>query len=151
MANRSFPALNPIDIYYKTGAKYPPHPGIYDGDIGIDIYADLDEPVNLLPLHGTFIDGGFEVAFGRGWAGLVVPRSSSNRKGLLVMTGVIDNGFAGVIGAEVRNISPDPMIIAPGDRIAQLILIAAFRPTPQAVVTLPTTDRGSNGWGSSGK
>ena len=150
--SREYRSINEVEIHYLEGAKYPPTPGKYDGDIGLDIYAAIERPILLAPGVGAFISGGFRVQFGRGWAGLVLPRSSMNRKGLLVMTGVIDNGYNGEIGAEVRNPHPhEGILIQPGDRIAQLVIIAAFRPVPLEVNVFRETERGTNGFGSSGQ
>lgn len=146
-----YPDVNPIEVRYLDTAVYPPKEPAHSGDIGLDIRADIEVPIALLPGQGTFISGGFQMEFGRGWAGLILPRSSSNRRGLHVCIGVIDNGYTGVIGAEIRNIHPsDTLAIRPGDRIAQLVIIAAFRPVPKPVHKLRETDRGEQGWGSTG-
>lgn len=157
----------PVTIRYLEGANYPPEPGKYKGDIGIDIRAHFpgcvtqdredDHPAGrmipgrtILPGHGVWIEGGFHLQFEPGWAGLVLPRSSTSRSGIHVFTGVIDNGYAGVIGAQVQNLTYDPITIHEGQRIAQLVLIPAFRPVPISIAQLQSTDRGDKGWGSSG-
>lgn len=139
------------DIYYLYPAKIQPQIGQYGGDVGIDIHADLEAPMTLIPGDGAFIWGGFQLQFPRGYFGMVVGRSSLNRKGLMVMTGVIDTGYTGLVGAEVRNISCDTMYINPMDRIAQLLVLPAVYPLLLGVDTFEPTDRGHAGWGSSGR
>lgn len=127
-----------------------PLQGRYEGDIGIDIEARLDRDHIILPGHGLFVWGGFHVQFPDGYAGLVLGRSSMNRIGLQVLTGVIDNGYTGEIGAQLHNITCDPIVVAPRQRVAQLVMIPAVRPIPAPVVTFRDTDRADQGWGSSG-
>ena len=140
--------MNGIHVKILKGATHPPTPGRYEGDVGLDIYCALPEHITLMPGESVFIPGGFRMQFERGWAGLVLPRSSSNRAGLHVHTGVIDSGYTGEIGAEVRNIGLEARRIEPNDRIAQLVLIPAFHPVPLEVEQFQVTDRGTNGFGS---
>lgn len=128
----------------------PPKPGKYAGDIGIDIRAQIEEPATILPGHGLFVWGGFHIEFPPGYAGLVLGRSSMNRNGLLVMTGVIDSGYTGEIGAQLHNITCDPVTIKPDQAIAQLVIIPAIHPVPVPVAAFEATERGAQGWGSSG-
>ena len=139
-------------VDYLIGATRPPTPGKYMGDVGLDIAADLgeDQSVMLLPGQGTFVWGGFQVQLPDGYFALVLPRSSSNAAGLMVLTGVIDNGYTGRIGCQVYNITCDPITIQNGQRIAQLVLLPAVRPVPLPVGMFTPTDRGHAGWGSSG-
>jgi dUTP pyrophosphatase len=123
----------------------------YSGDVGLDIAADLTEPYHCPPHWGRFIPGSFRVDIPDGYFGLVVGRSSSNTRGLLIPPAIIDNGYQGVIGAQIWNISGTYITVEPGDRIAQLVLLPAVRPVPLLVEEFSPTDRGDNGWGSTGK
>lgn len=142
-------SLPKVTIYYKAG-RFEPKPGKYEGDVGIDIQADINQSAIILPGAGMWMPGGFDIQFSSGWMGLVLPRSSTNRLGLLVFTGVIDNGYAGNIGAQVQNVTCDPIVIEPGQRIAQLVIVPGWSPDLVPVAQFRPTDRGSNGWGSSG-
>lgn len=86
----------------------------------------------------------------------MVGRSSMFAKGLFVEPGVIDAGWRGELEAKVYNLSSSPVVIEEGERIAQLIphRIEAQLLLPQEVSSLellPYGDRGTNGWGSTGK
>ncbi len=144
--------MNPAAVFsVLTGYTYRPKPGKYPGDVGIDLHADIDKKIILPPLHGQFIWSGFQIQCTPGWFGLVIGRSSMNRKGFHVPAGIIDTGYAGPLGAEVRNISHESQVINPGDRIAQFILIPASNPVPIFVDQFEPTERSNRGWGSSGK
>lgn len=141
-----------LEVWYQAGDPSVPKPGNYKGDIGIDIpAARLEAPVTILPGHGLFVWGGFRIQFPDGYAGLVFGRSSGNARGLIVPTGVIDNGYTGEIGAQLHNITCDPIVIHPGDRVAQMVLIPAVQPLPIPILELEKTDRADAGWGSSGR
>lgn len=141
--------LPKVTVYYKA-KRFEPQNGKYEGDVGIDIQADINQSAIILPGHGMWIPGGFDIQFGSGWMGLVLPRSSTNRMGLLVFTGVIDNGYAGNIGAQVQNVTYDPIVIEPAQRIAQLVVLPGWSPDLVPVARFRPTDRGDAGWGSSG-
>lgn len=139
-----------VQVDWLVGAEYVPMETKHKGDVGLDIPAILEcDRLVLAPGEGRFIPGGFRVQFQSGWAGLILPRSSSNRMGLHIYTGVIDNGYNGELGTEVRNISNQSLLINNGDRISQLVLIPAFRPIPVPVLNFRETDRGDKGFGSS--
>lgn len=143
-------SLPKVTVYYMAN-RFEPQNGKYEGDVGIDIQANLEESAIILPGHGLWIPGGFDIQFSSGWMGLVLPRSSTNRMGLLVYTGVIDNGYAGNIGAQVHNVTCDPIVVEPGQRIAQLVIFPGWSPDLVPVAGFRPTNRGDAGWGSSGK
>lgn len=137
-------------LFYLSDSPIPPKPGKYPGDVGIDLAVDIPERRAILPGHGQFLPAGFQAQLPYGHCALVLPRSSTNQAGLLVMTGVIDTGYSGVIGMQVHNITCDPIWIEPGQRLAQLVLFEGVYPSPVPVARFNPTDRGANGWGSSG-
>lgn len=138
-----------IEYLYETGTRYVPKPSEHRSDVGLDIPAVITGPMTLGPGAGQFIPGGFRVQFPYGMAGLILPRSSVNRQGLHVCTGVIDHGYNGELGTEVRNITHEEITIRPGDRLSQLVLIPAWHPVPVPTVMFRETDRGEKGFGSS--
>ena len=139
-----------IEYLYEPSCRYLPKPGRNVGDVGLDIPAILDEAVTIRPGMGSFIPGGFRVQLPDGYFGMVLPRSSNNRRGLHICTGVIDNGYIGELGTEVRNISHQEITIEPGERLSQLVLFPAVRPIPIPTVSFKETDRGEQGFGSTG-
>jgi dUTP pyrophosphatase len=122
------------------------------GDAGLDLYALADAV--LAPGARASIPTGIAVAIPPGHAGLVVPRSGlAARHGISVVNapGLIDSGYRGEIRVLLLNTDPtEPFTVAPGARIAQLVLIRAAAADPVEVSELDVSERGAGGFGSSG-
>ena len=126
---------------------------------GLDLHACLDRPLDLAPqAPPVLIPAGFVLLIrDPDWCGLVVPRSGLGHRAGLVLgngTGVIDADYEGplMVSAWNRNPASDPIRIAPGERIAQLVFTRVAR--PRLVVTdeaAPSSARGAGGFGSSGR
>jgi dUTP pyrophosphatase len=97
---------------------------------------------------------GVSVAIPSGHAGLVLPRSGlASRSGLTLSNapGLIDAGYRGEVICAVVNLDREtPVVIAKGDRIAQLVIVAIPAVKPTWVVELPDSARGAGGFGSTG-
>ena len=123
----------------------------YPGDAGLDLYA-LDGAV-LEPGQRASIRTGIAVEIPTGQAGLVLPRSGlAARHGLALVNapGLIDSGYRGELKVLLLNTDhSEPFALAPGDRIAQLVLVRIETPTPVEVGALATSARGTGGLGSS--
>lgn len=125
----------------------------HDGDAGLDLYAA--EPAHIGPGERWQVGTGIAVEIPPGHAGLVLPRSGlARRHGISVVNspGLIDSGYRGEI--KVLLISHDPaesFRVEPGDRIAQLLVIASPSVEPVLVESLSESDRGDRGFGSSGR
>jgi dUTP pyrophosphatase len=124
----------------------------YDGDAGWDLI--VAKPARI-PIGGFYdVSMGIQIELPHGAWALVTGRSSALRKrGLLVSNGIIDNGYRGDIFAGCQNLSDKVVEIEPGERIAQLIpfMLEAPRMVLEQVDELTPTDRGTNGFGSTGK
>lgn len=123
----------------------------YDGDAGFDLYVAQSCQVHV----GGFLDVpcGIAVELPVGMWAMVTGRSSTIRdRGLLVTQGIIDNGFRGELFAGVQNVSGKKAIIEKGERIAQLIPFhqGSLGMQVAGVVALSSSDRGTNGFGSTG-
>ena len=122
-------------------------------DAGLDICAV--EGLTLSPGERAAVPTGLAVAIPPGWAGLVVPRSGfARRHGVTVANapGLIDAGYRGELQVLLVNLGDEPVDIAPGDRVAQLVLTPTGTPTPVLVDELPASDgRGLDGFGSTGR
>lgn len=124
----------------------------HDDDAGFDLYVDGEWTVQ----PGQFMDISLGIAtkLPTGTWGLLTGRSSTLRRlGLMVTQGVIDCGYTGPLFAGVWNLTKFPVTVNHGDRIAQYIIMhnVAENTVPQKVISLPNTQRGSKGFGSSGK
>lgn len=120
-----------------------------DGDAGYDLHAYQGA---YIPPQGyrTFDTAAVEIP--PGYCGLVIGRSSMNMKGIFCIIGLVDSGFRGYIRVKLFNSNTAvTATIAPGDRIAQLVL-APFGNFPIEYVERldDTTERGITGFGSTG-
>ncbi len=126
---------------------------------GIDLHACLDAPLALEPQSPpVLISTGFAISMAdAGMAALIVPRSGlGHRQGLVIgnLVGVIDADYTGPIMVSAWNRSAagtPPVVIAAGDRIAQMIFVPILRPAFAVVDAFSqTTARGAAGFGSTG-
>ncbi len=134
-----------------TDAMYQLPRFAHDGDAGADLTAC--EAVSLPPGGRALVATGFSVAIPDGHAGLVLPRSGlAIRSGVTVINapGLIDSGYRGEVKVALVNHSAETFDIAPGDRIAQLVVIEVKRPVYVSVDDLDETTRGEAGFGSTG-
>lgn len=132
------------------GARAPAR--AHDGDAGLDLHAA--ESVVIGPGERASVGTGVAVAIPEGHAGLVVPRSGlAARSGIsLVNTpGLIDSGYRGELRVLLLNTDREqPFSVEPGDRIAQLVVVAVASPEP-VEADLDETVRGAGGFGSTGR
>jgi len=121
---------------------------------GMDIRAHLDEKIVLLPGERTLVRTGLFLELPIGTEAQVRPRSGlAYKKGITVLNspGTIDADYRGEVGVILINLSKEPFTIENGERIAQLVLAKHERITWENVDFLTKTDRGSGGFGSTGK
>lgn len=126
----------------------------HDGDAGLDLVA-VDEHT-LAPRGGrSMVSTGLAVAVPEGFAGLVLPRSGlAARHGVTCANapGLIDSGYRGEIRVALVNQDPHtPYHVLPGDRVAQLVVVAVPALRPRLVEALPDAARGVEGFGSTGR
>jgi len=125
--------------------------GAYDGDAGLDL-ASVEEVV-LEPGARHTVATGLAVAIPPGHAGFVQPRSGlASRHGITVVNspGLIDSGYRGELKVVLQNTDAgEPFHIRPGDRIAQLVVLALPHVTVVEALELPPSQRAQRGFGSS--
>ncbi len=121
-------------------------------DAGLDLYAL--EPVELWAGARAAVRTGIAVEIPPGQAGLVLPRSGlAERHGIALVNapGLIDPGYRGELRILLLNTDPDhPFTVRAGDRIAQLVLVRIETPDVVEVPELTRSERGAEGFGSSG-
>ena len=121
---------------------------------GMDLRAVLDEPVTLRSLERKVVMTDLSIALPRGFEAQVRPRSGLAAKhGITVLNtpGTIDADYRGNIGVILVNLSTEPFTINNGDRIAQLVVSKYERVEWVEVDDLDETERGSGGFGSTGR
>jgi dUTP pyrophosphatase len=124
----------------------------HPGDAGLDLVAV--EECELPPGGRAAVPTGIAVAIPPGHAGLVVPRSGlARRHGVTVANapGLIDAGYRGELIVLLVNLGDAPHRVAPGDRVAQLVVTPVALAEPRVTDALPASDgRGAGGFGSTG-
>ena len=121
---------------------------------GMDLRANLEEPVTLKPLERRLIPTGLHIALPAGYEAQVRPRSGlALKKGITVLNspGTIDADYRGQICVILINLSDKPFVINSGDRIAQLIIAKCEQAEVVQVEVLSETERGAGGFGHTGK
>lgn len=124
------------------------------GAAGLDIRANLEEPIVLAPLQRTLVPTGLFLEIPEGYEVQVRPRSGLAAKhGITVINtpGTIDSDYRGEVKVPIVNLSDESFTIAHGERIAQMIFAKYERVTFQQVEELSDTQRGTAGFGSTGK
>ena len=126
------------------------------GDAGVDLHVVLEENqiesgLTIFPGERKLLDTGIHVQFPPNIWGLIIHRSSTERrKRLRVVQGIIDNGFRGRLFTQVSNDNTYQIVVNHGSRIAQLILLPLEQREFIKVDNLEDSDRGESGFGSTG-
>lgn len=123
------------------------------GSAGMDLRANIDEAITLAPLERKLVPTGLFIELPQGYEAQIRPRSGlALKKGLsLVNTpGTIDSDYRGEIKVIVINLSAEQQTIAPGERIAQMIIARYEQVTWEVVEKLSSSERGAGGFGSTG-
>lgn len=121
---------------------------------GMDIRANLDEPITLQPLQRCLVPTGLYIALPPGTEAQIRPRSGlALKKGITVLNspGTIDADYRGEIGIILINLSQEPFVIQDGERIAQIVVARYEQARWNAVESLDDTERGEGGFGHSGQ
>jgi dUTP pyrophosphatase len=120
---------------------------------GMDLYANIDEPITLKPLERTLVKTGLFISLPKGYEAQVRPRSGlAFKNGITVLNtpGTIDADYRGEIGVILVNLSSQDFTINDGDRIAQMVIAKHETAIWEEVENLDETNRGEGGFGSSG-
>mgnify|MGYP000558855573 FL=1 len=120
---------------------------------GMDLYANIDEPITLKPLERTLVKTGLFISLPKGYEAQIRPRSGlAFKNGITVLNtpGTIDADYRGEIGVILVNLSSQDFTINDGDRIAQMVIAKHETAIWEEVENLDETNRGEGGFGSSG-
>lgn len=121
---------------------------------GMDLRANLDEPITLAPMERKLIPTGLYMALPAGFEAQVRPRSGlALRSGIGVLNspGTIDADYRGEIGVILINLSAEPFVVNDGERIAQLVVARHETISWQPAESLDDTERGAGGFGHTGR
>lgn len=121
---------------------------------GMDIRANLTEPVTLAPMQRCLVPTGLYIALPTGFEAQIRPRSGlALKKGITVLNspGTIDADYRGEICIILVNLSAEPFVIEDGERIAQMVIARHEQAVWQEVKVLDETERGAGGFGHTGR
>lgn len=136
-----------MKVVLDNGAKMPTR--AHETDAGLDLYSREDCIVEAKE-SATF-DTGVHIAIPNGFAGFLKSKSGLNVKHGLISDGVIDAGYTGSIVVKLYNLSGYDYKIKAGDKITQLVILPVSTAPLELADSLDDTDRGANGFGSSGR
>ena len=137
--------LRPDAMLPSAGSQYA---------AGYDLYACIDAPVTIAPHTTEKIGTGLAVAIPEGYFGAVFARSGlASKQGLRPANcvGVCDSDYRGEYTVAIHNDSETAQTVAPGDRIAQLVVLPYMTAEFEEADELSATERGTGGFGSTGK
>ena len=136
-----------MKIMLEDGAFVPTR--AHEADAGLDLYA-REKTIVLAKESATF-DTGVHIELPPDTVGFIKSKSGLNVKHGLLSEGVIDEGYTGSIVVKLYNHSGKDYVVNRGDKISQLVILPIIKPELEMVDSLEETDRGNNGFGSSGK
>ena len=121
----------------------------HETDAGLDLMSPVDA---IIPPEGsTVIDTGVHIELPYGTVGMLKSKSGLNIKHGIVSEGVIDEGYTGSIAVKLYNLSNHRYRVERGDKITQLVIVECYKPDIEIVDSLTETERGNNGFGSTGR
>lgn len=140
-----------VNIINKSKHQTPSYETL--ASAGMDLRANLENPITLKPLERTIIKTGLFIALPKGFEAQIRPRSGLAAKfGITVLNapGTIDADYRGEIGVILVNVSNDDFTVNDGDRVAQMVIAKYEHIAWNEVTELNETTRGSGGFGSTG-
>nr|WP_262918808.1 dUTP diphosphatase [Tunicatimonas sp. TK19036] len=143
-----------IQVKIVNQSKHPLPAYQTEHAAGMDVYANLEEPVTLQPLERSLISTGFFMELPVGYEAQVRPRSGlAYKHGLTVLNspGTIDADYRGEVKVLLVNVSNEPYTVKPGERIAQVVVARHEQVAWEEVESLSETKRGAGGYGSTGR
>ena len=141
-----------IPVIYSGKGELPTYATA--ASAGMDLRAALEESISLAPMERKIIPTGMSIALPEGHEAQVRPRSGlAVKHGITVLNspGTIDADYRGEIGVILINLSNEVFTVAPEDRIAQLVIAQYTQIVWEPTQTLEESERGSGGFGSTGK
>lgn len=143
-----------MEIQVINKSKHPLPQYATEQSAGMDLRANLSEPIVLKPLQRCLVPTGLFIALPKGFEAQVRPRSGLALKkgiGVLNAPGTIDADYRGEVCVILVNLSSEDFIVEDGERIAQMVVARHEKAEWRMVETLDETGRGAGGFGHTGK
>lgn len=142
-----------IEIKTVNSGKQPLPVYATEQSAGMDLRADIEEPVVLKPFSRALIPTGLHIQLPAGYEAQIRPRSGLALKHeitVLNTPGTVDADYRGDIGVILINMSAETFTVNPGERIAQMVISEYVQGTLVPVDSLETSERGEDGFGHTG-
>ena len=121
----------------------------HETDAGLDLFSPIRQVIR--PNSWESIDTGVHIEIPRGYVGLITSKSGLMAREGITSRGTIDCGYTGSIKAVLFNHGEKDYIVEIGQKITQLVIMPIITPALEVVENLEATERGENGFGSTGK
>ncbi|KAA6327024.1 Deoxyuridine 5'-triphosphate nucleotidohydrolase [termite gut metagenome] len=143
-----------MNIQIINKSKHPLPAYATELSAGMDIHASIDKPLTLNPMQRCLVSTGLYIALPQGYEAQIRPRSGlAIKKGITLLNspGTIDADYRGEIGVILINLSAESVVIEDGERIAQMVIARHEQVLWQEVEILDETERGTGGFGHTGR
>lgn len=141
-----------VNIINKSSNELPAY--ATEGSAGMDLRANLDQPITLQSLERTLIHTGLFIELPDGYEAQIRPRSGlAIKQGITCLNtpGTIDSDYRGELKVILINLSNEPQLLSHGDRIAQMVISSVDKANLILVQEINSTQRGEGGFGHTGK
>jgi dUTP pyrophosphatase len=141
-----------VNIINKSSNELPAY--ATEGSAGMDLRANLDQPITLQSLERTLIPTGLFIELPDGYEAQIRPRSGlAIKQGITCLNtpGTIDSDYRGELKVILINLSNEPQLLSHGDRIAQMVISSVDKANLILVQEINSTQRGEGGFGHTGK
>ena len=141
-----------VNIINKSSNELPVY--ATEGSAGMDLRANLDQPITLQSLERTLIPTGLFIELPDGYEAQIRPRSGlAIKQGITCLNtpGTIDSDYRGELKVILINLSKEPQVLSHGDRIAQMVISSVDKANLILVDEINSTQRGEGGFGHTGK
>lgn len=146
--------MDTLKVKIVNKSRWPDPSYATEASAGMDLRADIEEPIVLGPLERVLVPTGIFIELPIGYEAQVRPRSGmATKHGITVINspGTVDADYRGELKTSLVNLSNEAFEIKPGDRIAQMVVARHEKVEWEDVDVLSDTGRGAGGWGSTGK
>lgn len=145
--------MDSVEIKVINGSRHPLPAYSTESSAGMDVRANLEEPITLMPMQRVLVPTGLKIALPQGYECQLRPRSGlALRHGITLVNtpGTVDADYRGEIGVILINLSNEPFVINDGERICQMVISPYTRGNWVTVENLDETERGAGGFGHTG-
>ncbi len=143
-----------MEVKILNQSQFPLPQYATEHSAGMDLRANIDKSITIAPLERALVPTGLYIQLSEGYEAQVRPRSGLAAKhgiGIVNSPGTIDADYRGEIKVILVNLSNEPFVLNPGERIAQMVIAKYEKANLVEVNILEESERGESGFGSTGR